>query len=71
MLDPRDPFYVVTIGRSYMRYEPEHHIIGQSLQHARKFETIEEARPARDYIRVAIPNGKKVGIQRVHIQAVV
>lgn len=70
MLDPQNPFYVVTVGRMYQRYEPQHLCVGGQMQHARRYGTVKEAREARDFLKDNLLIKKKVGIQRVHIEAI-
>jgi len=71
MLDPSPPFYVVTVGRQYLRLT-ETLIVGAQLQHARQFETLEAAQKAKAYVIEALSGGsqrkKPVGIQRITIE---
>lgn len=69
MIDPNTTFYVVTVGRSFLRYT-DLLIIGQHLEGACRFDTLEEAVAARDFVRAHDFKRKPVGIQKVSIETV-
>lgn len=81
MLSPSAPFYVVTIGRMYLRY-PDSTIICQHLASAARFDTIDDARRKRDEMADArrkqdalrkprkSERGKPLGIHCIHIKEV-
>lgn len=71
MIEPgTPPFYVVVIGRSFIRF-PESAVIGRQLEHAHRFPSVDEARAEVRWLKAELTNEKKpITIQRVTVEAV-
>ena len=64
-------FYVVTIGKSYLRWLSVFPVIGQNLQHAERYPNLAEAQAVLDELARSHPKThKKAGIQYVTIETV-
>lgn len=71
MLDP-GIYYVITLGRRFVRY-PEHGIVGAQVDHAAKFDTEDEAVAAALDVRrqARLARSKhKVGVLRITVESV-
>lgn len=71
MIDESE-FFVVVLGRMYLRH-PEVAVVGQTLDHAFKFESFETASAAIARLRETIPSEirkKGVSIKRVRVEDV-
>ena len=71
MIDPGNPFYIVTLGRRYIRRTWG--LVGQNIEHALRFDTQEEAESAAAHVRDTgrqVGDKKTVTVQRVYIEEV-
>lgn len=75
MIDPGSDFYVVTIGRRFVRIL-DCCIVCRSLDQAQRYESSREARAAARELAGMLPKGRRaswdkpIGIQRVRVDAV-
>ena len=71
MIDPQPPFYVITLGWRYVRY-PNIAIVCNNLPQAEKYDTVDEARAARNTLIQRLPekNKKPIRILRIAVKAV-
>lgn len=69
MIDPGSDFYVVTIGRRYVRYA-EVCIVCRQVEHAERYDSAREAHKAARALRRMLKDEKKpIAVQRVRIDA--